>query len=52
MQPAAPRQLPAQDLAGLDRSERSARTLSLGVGMITGAVVLILSCLLCSRWIF
>jgi hypothetical protein len=36
----------------LDAGERSARTLTLGVGMIAGAVVLILTCLLCSRLLF
>jgi hypothetical protein len=50
--PAPPRALPDQDLVGLDESERSARTLTLGIGMIAAAVVLILSCLLCSRVIF
>jgi hypothetical protein len=50
--PAPPRALPEQDLVGLDEAERGARTLTLGIGMIAGAVVLILSCLLCSRVLF
>jgi hypothetical protein len=52
VQPLPPRQLPAQDPAGIDQSERSARTMTYGVGMIAGAVLLILTCLLCSRLIF
>jgi hypothetical protein len=52
VQPAAPRRLPDQDLTELEAGERSARTLTLGVGMIAGAVVMILSCLLCSRMLF
>jgi hypothetical protein len=47
-----PRELPAQDAAGLDRAERGARTLTLGIGMIAGAVTLIVTCLLCSRLLF
>jgi len=47
-----PRELPAQDLAGIDVAERSARTLTLGIGMIAGAVTLIGTCLLCSRLLF
>ncbi|HWH00211.1 MAG TPA: translation initiation factor 2 [Pilimelia sp.] len=52
LQPAPPRQLPAQDPVAVDAAEREARTLTLGVGMIAGAVVLVLSCLLCSRLLF
>ncbi|HEU4421148.1 MAG TPA: hypothetical protein VFR67_01255 [Pilimelia sp.] len=52
IRPAPPRTLPAQDLAGLDEAERAGRTLTLGIGMIAGAVVLILGCLLCSRVLF
>jgi hypothetical protein len=33
-------------------AERGARTLTLGIGMIAGAIVLILTCLLCSRVLF
>lgn len=49
VQPSPARELPAQDLAGLDAAERGARTLTFGVGMIAGAVCLVLVCLLCSR---
>lgn len=49
IQPTAPRQLPGQDLDRLDREERGARNLTLGVSMVAGAVVLVMSCLLCAR---
>jgi hypothetical protein len=52
VQPAPPRELPAQDHAGLDAVERSARTLTYGVGMVAGAVLLIVMCALCSRVLF
>lgn len=52
VQPPAPRQLPAQDITGLEEAERSARTLTYGVGMIAGAVLLVVMCLLCSRALF
>lgn len=52
LQPAPPRPLPPQDLPRLDADEGSARTLTYGVGMIAGAVLLIVVCLLCSRIIF
>ncbi|MEH1015539.1 translation initiation factor 2 [Micromonospora sp. CPCC 206060] len=52
LRPAPPRRLPAQDPGRLDEAERSARTVTYGVGMIAGAVVLVLICLLCSRVLF
>ncbi|HEY2949212.1 MAG TPA: translation initiation factor 2 [Micromonosporaceae bacterium] len=52
VQPPPPRQLPPQDEAGLDRAEESARTLTLGVSMLAGAVLLIVICVLCSRAVF
>ncbi|MFY1689737.1 hypothetical protein [Plantactinospora sp. WMMB782] len=52
VQPAPPRPLPAQDHVALDAEEGSARTLTYGIGMLGGAVVLILLCLLCSRALF
>jgi hypothetical protein len=52
VEPPPPRQLPAQDASGLDRAEVSARTLTLGVGMLAGAVLLIVVCVLCSRVLF
>jgi hypothetical protein len=44
--------MPAQDADALDEAEGSARTLTYGVGMVAGAIVLILMCLLCSRLLF
>ncbi|MEJ3743197.1 translation initiation factor 2 [Actinomycetes bacterium KLBMP 9797] len=52
VQPPAPRQLPPQDVPGLEEEERGARTLTYGVGMIAGAVMVIVVCLLCSRLLF
>ncbi len=51
-QPPPPRALPAQDMRSLDESEGSARTMTYGVGLVAGAVALILMCLLCARVIF
>jgi hypothetical protein len=44
--------MPGQDHAALDESERSARTVTYGVGLVVGAIALILMCLLCARVIF
>ncbi|MEE6259483.1 translation initiation factor 2 [Plantactinospora sonchi] len=52
VQPSPPRALPAQDLPALDTAESNARTLTYGIGMVGGAVVLVLMCLLCSRVLF
>ncbi len=49
VQPAAPRQLPAQDPATVDAAERSARTTTYGVGILAGAIVLILMFVVCAR---
>lgn len=51
-QPPPPRRLPDQDLEALDVRESSARTLTYGVAMIVGAVLVVVSCLLCSRLLF
>lgn len=50
--PSPPRRLPDQDLEALDSDERSARTLTYGIAMMAGAVMVVLSCLLCSRVLF
>ncbi len=52
VEPPAPRPLPAQDHAGIDADETRARTLTYGVGIVTGAVLLILLCAICSRTLF
>jgi hypothetical protein len=44
--------MPPQDVEALDESERSARTVTYGVGLVIGAIALILMCLLCARVIF
>jgi hypothetical protein len=36
----------------LDEKERSARTVTYGVGLVAAAVALILMCLLCARALF
>jgi hypothetical protein len=51
-QPPPPRELPAQDMDRLDESEGSARTVTYGVGMVAGAIALILMFLLCARALF
>ncbi|MEV1287175.1 translation initiation factor 2 [Micromonospora sp. NPDC049679] len=52
MQPPPPRQLPAQDETAVEADEQSARTLTYGVGLVAGAVLLVVVCLLCSRVLF
>ncbi|WP_412753088.1 translation initiation factor 2 [Krasilnikovia sp. M28-CT-15] len=48
-QPPPPRAMPAQDMDALDEQEGSARTVTYGVGLVAGAIGLILMCLLCAR---
>jgi hypothetical protein len=49
VQPQPPRKLPPQDLATLDAQEREARTITYGIGMIAGAVLLVVLLILCGR---
>ena len=51
-QPPPPRTMPHQDMDALDEAEGSARTVTYGVGLVAGAIALILMCLLCARAIF
>ena len=51
-QPPPPRTLPPQDMDALDDEEGSARTVTYGIGLVAGAIALILMCLLCARVIF
>jgi hypothetical protein len=44
--------MPRQDMDALDEAEGSARTVTYGVGLVVGAIVLILMCLLCARILF
>jgi hypothetical protein len=48
----AARKLPAQDDDVLDEEERAARTVSYGVGMVAGAIALIVLIVLCGRVVF
>jgi hypothetical protein len=48
----APRALPHQDVPALDAQEKSARTMTYGVGMVAGAVLLIVLFVLCGRALF
>jgi hypothetical protein len=51
-QPPQPRELPEQDQDALDQAESSARTVTYGISMVAGAILLIVTCLLCSRLLF
>ncbi len=52
VQPPPPRDLPGQDLAALEVQEREARTLTYGVGMVAGAILLVVLLVLCGRALF
>ncbi|MFI5493056.1 translation initiation factor 2 [Actinoplanes sp. NPDC051859] len=47
-----PRIMPAQNTEALDASESAARTMTYGVGMVVGAIAIIVMFLLCARAIF
>jgi hypothetical protein len=47
-----PRELPPQDHAAMDAEEKEARTVTLGVGMVAGAVLLVVLFVLCGRVLF
>ena len=44
--------MPGQDLDALAEAEGSARTVTYGIGLVAGAIALIIMCLLCARVIF
>jgi hypothetical protein len=48
-QPADPRELPAQNIPVIETGEQQARTVTLGVGMIAGTVILVVLFVLCGR---
>jgi hypothetical protein len=52
IEPPAPRSLAPQDLEAIDAGEKDARTVTYGIGLIAGAVFLVVSCLLCARALF
>ncbi|MEV0002574.1 hypothetical protein AB0H28_09845 [Micromonospora sp. NPDC050980] len=47
-----PRRLPPQDMVAMDHSEQRAQQLTYGIGAVVGVVLLLLTCLLCSRILF
>jgi hypothetical protein len=47
-----PRPLPSQDLPRLDEAEQRARTVTYGVAMISGAIMIVLILVLCGRALF
>jgi hypothetical protein len=51
-QPAAPRPLPAQDRERLDREEQAATILTKGMGLVAGAVIVVLLLIFCGRILF
>jgi len=52
VQPPPPHELPAQDLAAIDAEEREARTITYGIGLVAGAILLVLLLILCGRALF
>ncbi|OLB75027.1 MAG: hypothetical protein AUI14_22110 [Actinobacteria bacterium 13_2_20CM_2_71_6] len=52
VQPPPPRELPAQDLARIDAEEREARTITYGIGLMAGAILLVVLLILCGRALF
>jgi len=44
--------LAPQDIDKIEAKEKDARTLTYGVGLVAAAVLVVLSCLLCSRVLF
>lgn len=52
VQAPAPRPMPGQDLARLDAAEQQARTLTYGIAMIAGAIMIVLMLVLCGRALF
>ncbi|GAA1805447.1 translation initiation factor 2 [Planosporangium flavigriseum] len=47
-----PRELPPQDLPRLDEAEQRARTLTYGIAMVAGAVMIVVMLVLCGRALF
>ena len=52
IQPPPPHELPKQDLAAIDAEEREARTITYGVGLVAGAILLVVLLILCGRALF
>ncbi len=49
IQPADPRPLPAQNVPAIEAGEQQARTVTLGVGMVAGTILLVVLFVLCGR---
>ena len=45
-----PRTMPGQDHAAMDDVERSAATITTGIALVSGAVMLVMLLILCGRW--
>jgi hypothetical protein len=41
--------MPPQDLAAIDLAEQQGRTITYGIAMVTGAIMLVLMLILCGR---
>jgi hypothetical protein len=52
IQPPPPHELPKQDLAAMDAEEREARTITYGIGLVAGAILLVVLLVLCGRLLF
>lgn len=52
VEPAPPRRLPPQDHAAIDSDEARARTLTYGIAILAGAVLVVLLCAVCGRVLF
>lgn len=52
VRPAPPRHLPEQDRAALDVEEQAASTLTKGIGLLVGAVMIVGMLILCGRAVF
>ena len=52
VEPPKPRTLPEQDHELVDAREQSSRTLTIGVTMLAGAIMLVILLLLCGRALF
>jgi hypothetical protein len=44
--------LPRQDLPSLDQAEQQARTITYGIAMVAGAIMIVLMLVLCGRALF
>jgi len=52
VEPAPPRRLPAQDHIRIDDEEARARILTRGIGIVVGAILIVVLCALCGREVF